>query len=352
MEYGLTSMQQDVLPQWEEVESYLRAIEPSSGTDDYIDELAERVFDAPHISQAEQALVVALDRAQSTLTRRSIALALALCAASDSRHAVDGLVAAYRQCNGEPFLAPSILEALSILALRNPLARAEIVAGLFRLDLNDSRHLLVRAAKVIGRLNNVQPEAALRNKLQTLCTATDLAVQSEAYYQLGLITLAEAFLASDSTELHQQLSAAQAAFVQAEMTEESRDDAALFQILLDAVITIHALTDESPEMVRRVVQDTDRLQIKLQQINTRIWRDYRSPYAELMAIRVLGIVDALKRAMLSASAAEDWTNFDAALIDLATLHALIRVQTPASEISSRISAPLQIGFSRRSLAQL
>ena len=340
MEPGLNSMQQDAMPPWEEVEAYLRAIEPGSATDDYIDELAERIFDVPAVPQAAQALIVALDRAQSSLTRRSIALALALCAASESRQAVDALVAAYRQCIGDSFLAPALLEALGILALRNPLARAETAAALLRLDLNDSRYLLVRAAKVIGRLDNAQPEAALRDKLLTFWTATDLAVQSEAYYQFGLITLSEAFLASDRAELQQRLSVAHAAFVQAEMTEEARHDAALFHILVDAIVAIHTLSDESPDMVRRVAQDIERLQTHLQQINTRVWKDYRSPYTDLMAVRVLGVVDALKRAILSANAAEDWTNLDAALIELATLHTLIRSQTPAAETSSRINAAI------------
>lgn len=340
MEPGLSSMQQDVIPPWEEVEAYLRTIEPGSATDDYIDELAERVFDVPNVLQAAQALIVALDRAQSSLTQRSIALALALCAPLESTQAVDALVAAYRQGIQDPFLAPSLLEALSILALRNPLARAEIAAALLRLDLNDSRYLLIRAAKVIGWLDNAQPDAALRGKLHTFYTATDLAVQSEAYYQLGLITLSEAFLASNRAELKQRLSVAQALFVQAEMTEETRDDAALFHILVDAVVAIHTLTDESPEMVQRVLQDIERLQTHLQRINTRMWKDYRSPYTDLMAVRVLGVVDALKRAMLSANAAEDWTNLDAALIELATFHALIRSQTPVTETSSRISAAI------------
>ncbi len=340
MEPGLSSMQQDVIPPWEEVEAYLRTIEPGSATDDYIDELAERVFDVPNVPQAAQALIVALDRAQSSLTRRSIAFALALCAPLENTQAVDALVAVYRQCIQDPFLAPSLLEALSILALRNPLARAEIAAVLLRLDLNASRYLLVRAAKIIGRLDNVQPDAALRDKLHTFYTTTDLAVQSEAYYQLGLITLSEAFLSSDRAELQQRLSAAQALFVQAEMREETRDDAALFHILVDAVVTIHTLTDESPEMVQRVLQDIERLQTHLQRINSRVWKDYRSPYTDLMTVRVLGVVDALKRAMLSANAAEDWTNLDAALIELATFHALICSQTPITETSSRISAAI------------
>jgi len=340
MEPRLNSMEQDAMPSWEEVKAYLHAAEPGTTTDDYIDALAERVFDAPNIPQAAQALAVALDRAQSGLTRRSIALALALCATSQSSEAADVLIAAYRQSNEDPFLGSSLLEALGILALRNPLARAEIAAALLRLDLNNSRYLLMRAAKIIGRLDNAQPDAALRDKLQTFCTATDLAVQSEAYYQLGLISLTEAFLASEHAELHQRLSAAQALFVQAEMTEETRDDAALFHILIDAIVAVHALTDESSEMVRRVVQDIERLQIKLQQLNIRISSHYRSPAADLMAVRILGIVDALKRAMLSVSIAEDWTNFDAALIDLASLHALVRSQTPVSEPSSRINAAI------------
>jgi len=340
MEPNLNSMQRDGVPSWEEVEAYLRATEPGSSIDHYIDDLAERVFAAPNIPQATQALVVALGHAQSSLTRRSVALALALCAASESSQAVDALVVAYRQCNGDPFLAPSLLDALSILALRTPLARAETTAALLRLNFSDSRHLLVRAAKVIGRLDNAQTEPALRDKLRTFCTAPDLAIQSEAHYQLGLITLTEAFLVSDRAELKQRLIIAQAAFVQAEMTEEVRDDAALFHILIDAILAIHTLSDESEETARRVEQDIERLQMHLQQFNVRLWKDYRSPYTDIMAVRVLSVVEFLKRAIHSANTAENWTNFDAALIELATLHTLICSETPINEMGYYINTAI------------
>lgn len=340
MKPGLNSMQRDAPPVWEAVESYLRAIEPGTDVDDYLDELAEHIFFAPQTHQASEVCILALDRAQSILTRRSMALALALCAGSDSRQAVDALIDAYRQYNEDPYLATSILEALGILALRNPLARVETTAKLLRLELTDSRYLLIKAAKIIGWLDNAQPDTALRDKLHQLCAATDLPVQSEAYYQLGLITLGEAFLASDHAELHQRLGAAQAAFVQSEMTEELRDDATLFHILITVVTTIHALTNESSQMVQRVGRDIEQLQIKLQQINSRIWTDYRSPDTDLMALRVIAVIDALKRSVLSANTAEDWTNFDAVLIELATLHALVRSQTRVAETSSRIGAAI------------
>ncbi len=39
---------------------------------------------------------------------------------------------------------------------------------------------------------------------------------------------------------------------------------------------------------------------------------------------LLGIADALKRAALSISEADDWTNFDEALIELAAFYSVIR----------------------------
>jgi hypothetical protein len=77
MDGKLNSMHESEAPSWEEVEAYLHAAEPGPGTDDYIDELTERVFEAPNTADAAQALAVALDRAQTHLTRRNAALALA-----------------------------------------------------------------------------------------------------------------------------------------------------------------------------------------------------------------------------------------------------------------------------------
>src|SRR5437868_878118 len=210
---------------WDEAESYLRTAEPSPATDEYIDALCESVFDTPNTPETAHTLILALEHAQSTLSRKSVALALALSAAPTNNLAVDALIAAYRQSQDTAFLAPSILEALSILALRSPLARLETSSSLLRLDPYGSRYLLIKAAKIIGRLDNAQPDPMLRDKLQEFSTAPDLAVQSEALYQLGLIAFADALLASDRTELNHRLSVAQALFVRAEMTEESRDDA-------------------------------------------------------------------------------------------------------------------------------
>jgi hypothetical protein len=325
---------------WAKAEAYLQASEVGPATDEYIDALCESVFNTPTSSENLPILLLALERAQRTLSRRTVALAVALSAAPTDNLAVDSLIIAYRQSQDVAFAAPSMLEALGVLALRNPLARSELSSALLRLRPDDSRYLLIKAAKIIGRLEAMQSEPVLRGKLEEFSTSPDLAVQSEAFYQLALIALADALLASDLSGLSHQLSVAHALFVRAEMTEESRDDAALFRLLIDATLTVHSLTKEAPEVPQQTLQELDHLQKSLQRLNIRIWNDYRSPMADLLATRILDIVDALQRAVLVASTADDWTNFESVLIELATLHTLIRIEVAEGTQPSRIRKAL------------
>jgi hypothetical protein len=326
---------------WEEAEIYLRTAEPGSDTDSYIEALCDQVFQASQPPESTNVLVAALERAQSSLAYRTVVLALALSATAASTYVVDVLVEAYRKAEDTAFVKPAILEALSILALRVPLARMETASALLRLDPQDSRYLLIKAAKIIGRLDNIQPEPILRDKLHALGAAPDLAVQSEVHYQIGLIALADALLAPSAADLSHWLEAAHDAFVRAEMSAEVRDDAALVRLLIEAIIAVQSLTAAAPESRPRVLEDLDRLQKELIRLNTRIWRDYRSPSEELVAVRILDIVDALQRSVSISNAAEDWTNFDAVLLDLATIHALVRNQTVDVEYRSRFGKAIR-----------
>jgi hypothetical protein len=292
--------------------------------DDLIDALTEVVLAGGVGTEAAPFLTEAVCQACSDLSLRSAALALAVTAPADDAGAVDALVAAYGRGEDRVFLAPALLEALAVLALRSPLARAHVSALLLRLRPNDSRYMLVKAAKVIGRLDAVRPDSDLRAKLDEFVAGQDLAVQAEARQQLALAGLADVLLSGDRTALRERLAGARAAFFRAESSEEHRPDAAMFVRLLDMLLAFLTLNQDRQAIAARVSELGRMLDHTLTSLAQHDWHGYRSDKGTLQVQQVLRIADALRRAAESASVAEEWVNFAAALEELARLHAQIR----------------------------
>lgn len=311
------------IPSSEEMLAQLTMAEVDTNLDDYIDLITENVFLGLYNAEISSILMHALKRAHGALSRRSAALALAVSAEPNNQYAVDALILMYQQHLDDPYMRASLLEALSILALRSPLAYMEIASALLRLNTNDSSYVLIKAAKIIGRLENYRSTPELRSKLKEWSSTEDLSVQSEVQYQLGLITLADALLSPTSTQLYEQFVDARTKFAYAEATTEHRPDAAMFVLLLDILLTLDGFVNARTQKTEQIAQYTAELEKAL----LGLWRDYRTPAAELLAVRVLSIADALKRTVLSANRADDWTNFDAALIELATIYSIISTQT-------------------------
>ena len=135
---------------WQESAQVLLTLPLGAERDEYIDALADRILaSAPLPAGAEttNVLIQALSLARSELTLRSVALALAVSASSDNEEAVDALLTTFRQHRKHAFLAPALLEALTLLALRNPIARLEMAPLLIRLTTRALAICLSRVPK-------------------------------------------------------------------------------------------------------------------------------------------------------------------------------------------------------------
>lgn len=308
---------------WSAVERHIAGAASGPDCDDLIDQLTEEVFDQPASRQCAAAMRWALERAQSVLTRRSAALALALAADGNDRAAVDALTAAFRSASTNSFLAASVLSALALLASRNALARAELNVILLQIDVRTvdasyNRYLLISAAKAIGLLLDRSIDGALHSQLDNLAQVDDSAVQAEARFQLALTSFAHALLSPDKTTLIDRLCDSRAAFFRADVSEEQRPDASMFVHLLDTLIAFR-LNPSGGD----VEQHVDSLQKYATRWAPRVG-GYQSDLSTLRAIRVLGITDALRRAAHSAAGARSWIDFYQAVIGLAAVYSVIR----------------------------
>lgn len=312
---------------WADATIQLRGAASVDEADDLVDALTEAVFNGDALPEATPFLTLAVRQASSDLSLRSTALALAVAAPADDNEAVNILVEVYGRKAHHPFLVPSLLEAIGLLAHRNALARAQVHVLLLRLNANDSRYLLVKAAQVIGRLNAIKAEPDLRAKLDEFLGCDDAAVQAEARQQLALAELADVLQAEDEPTFRARLISAGAAFARAEMSEEHRPDASMFVKLIDALVAFFRLARSRSDSEAALVEPAETLRHSLTSLATHDWHGYRSERATLLALHVLGIVDGLRRAAATVGTAEEWTNLAAALETLARLHAQVRGQS-------------------------
>ena len=186
-------------------------------------------------------MIEALRRSRSDLSCHAAALALAYAASDTDFDAPDALDQAFSSKRSHVFLGPALLSSLGMLSLRNDYARAVTLRLLLRLKLDDARSLLVAGAKVAGLLLDRENKPELRRLLVRLGTSGDPAVRAEGLYQFGLLRFADALLAQDHPALIASLEAACDAFRTAEASEESRSDAKLFKLLIEASLEFDAL---------------------------------------------------------------------------------------------------------------
>jgi hypothetical protein len=315
------------MAQWEEARQELVSLPAGTERDDYIDELVDRAMRTlPGEPGVAAFCIEALPLAQRALTLRSTALALALSAAPEDTTAVDIFVEAFRQHRMDVFLAPALLDSLALLAERSPIARAETASALIRLTCRDSRYLLIKGAQILGRLDSLRQSPDLRQKLHELGACSDLGVQAEVVTQEAFIELADALLSTNAIELYQRLGQAQAMFARAGRMEEHRPDAELFASLVEMLLEFHEFTTDQGRTAQRL---QDLIHLIRTVLVTKWWSSYRSELADVCVARVLEIADALQRATVLMQGAEDWTNLDEALTELAALYAVICLQQGA-----------------------
>lgn len=104
-------------------------------------------------------------------------------------------------------------------------------------DNADAAYLPVKAIKLLGRCYDYEPgNYSIKQKVENLTLHKNLAVSAEAYFNLGVFHLYDAFLASDSESLQGFLEKAREAFFQAQSAEDNRSDAVLFATIIDCYL--------------------------------------------------------------------------------------------------------------------
>ncbi len=295
------------------------------GIDDVVDDLADQLLNGSPDPSAAPVAIEALRRARSELSCRSAALAVAYVAGAADLDAPDALCEAYGYGRGNAFLGPAILYALGLLSLRNEDARAATLRLLRRLKPEDDpRPLLVAGARVAGLLNDREDRPELRQLLVTLGASDDSAVRTEGLYQFALIRFADALSAEDHRALIASLRAACEAFRTAEDSEETRPDARLFRLLIEASLEFDTLGADRAGGARRI----GALALQLRQLGrhgegTPFQMD-RSPAASQVLDRCSAIASSLEDAATEIADADSWTNFDLTVATLALSYSVVR----------------------------
>lgn len=295
--------------------------------DDIVDEVTELMqVDGPS-TEAAQFLIAAVGRARSELSLRSAAVNLALFAEADNYEAVQILKSTYERVHDHAFLAPALLDALGVLALRSALARSELTTKLLLLQRHSEEHLLIRASKWIGRLDGLRADPALVAKLEDFLRADSLVVQAEARQQLAFVALRDALLATTRDELRVRLVAARAAFARAELSDELRPDARTLIVIVDMMLAFMKLDIERDGAITRLEELSAELRDLLRPTANMGWWDHQSEHWTRRTIGVLSISDSLMEGAKSINTADEWMNLNNALEGLARLYSQIRAES-------------------------
>jgi hypothetical protein len=280
---------------------------PDAETDEVVDEIAAAAIDSPS-PNAIATLMRAADLATGELTRRSVALALAVCAAPGMTGVVDALVGEFDASRDNAFLGPAMLDALFLLACRDGLARSELSSLLQRIDKTDNRFLVAKAATICGRLLQLRFCGELLPKLAELCDAPDELAACEARFQHACLVIHEVMSVSDRASLREGLNKAILAFKCVEMCAESRPDAHLMELLLESFVVIEKGA-AAPEVDARLSSVREKLDY--------CWPGYESPSSLLFIAAVSNTVDSLAAALKAVNEAECWLDIRTALVSLA-----------------------------------
>lgn len=341
-----------LMTDWSEWEAKLSAADPDS-IDDVVDGLAACVLDGAPNVLAGPVLVRAAFVVRSDLSQSRLASAFAWAGDPDDAATVDCLANLFRSHKGNPFLGSTYLGALGLLALRGFLARTETLGLLSRLRLTDNRFVLVCGAKVIGLLDDRQPDQGLQSKLRELASSPLPPVNAEARYQLALVAFREALRAENESDLLGRLAHARDAFRLAEVSEEIRPDAALLAGLLDVTLDVAGLGLDPHGASTRIQGGVVKLRRFLGSKAQTPTAGYRSDAAVRLTNSVVGIAEAAERACEAAAEAQRWVDLKPPFVLLADSYLAIRtsaigipghdaIETALRSIADRALAP-QLG---------
>lgn len=318
-------------PRWSDWLAELRALADDAEVDAWLDARLETVA---AISPADSAAVTAmappaagddstefwlaaLGRARAESTRRDVAWRLARDGRVGDLRVADALSAAFAEARDHPSLGPALLAALAERGVRDGGALPDVLRALVRLPEDAPRYLAVAAAKVIGRFEGRGVATQARARLDDWAQADDLAVQGEARQQLALLALADALGAPNAPRLLVALRDCRAAFARAAASEELRHDARLAGGVVDLLVTHLKAPGASAAYAAAVGPKAAELKRLLDDPRERPWAGYALGAERVLEHRAYRVATGFARLADDASGAEEWTNFDAALKELA-----------------------------------
>jgi len=286
---------------WAEVQGKLDKEEYGRETDELIDSIAAEALKSP-AEEATSILLRGLEIASGSLTKKSVSLAVAVCAPPGTVAAVDALVGAFRNASEDAFLGPAMLDALLLLGCRDTLALTELSSLLQRIDKHDNPHLVRKAATVCGRLLQTGLCPELRNKLTELSDSPYDEAATDARFYLACLETGEIVSANDRTSQVEALRKSAVAFQLA----EPRPDAYAMGRLL--------------ELFLKFYEGGDNQDLAAEVSSTRAafleWPDYESPDLTFFLIGVERAIDALNTSKRAVDDAERWLDIQAGLVNL------------------------------------
>jgi hypothetical protein len=263
--------------------------------------------------------------ASSELDIRSAALALANRAPSSDAAAVDALSDAYARSRTNAFVGPALLEALSLLALRNAAARHAIAGFLLRLPsaataTPEESAFYIKGAQAIVRVDALtRSDDTLLSLLREWTASPDQGVQAQAHFALAVVELSRALREPVLAQFFVRLGQARAAFARAEYSEESRPDAAMLGAVLDMMLLFPKSIHGGDAAREELVRSAHALDVSVRAAWAHDARDYRSLRNERLFLAVARVGRALARSARMGAEADAWINFNEALVDLANV---------------------------------
>lgn len=297
-----------------------------------VDDLMEYLAAAPRAvpKSAARPLIHALRGSVSPVARRDVAHLLAMVVAKDSAmipEAVEALVAQYGVARSDAFLGPELLHAIAKLAAHSAFARAALQTAVLRLTDQDTRFLLVRAAKIIGWFATNAVELGADGVLEQWTQSSDVAVQSEARMQRAIIALAKMLGVVDLAELEMRLREARRALLAAHASDEMRTDAARWLVLVELLqVYISMRHGGNADITRELASRAARLQHLVVDPSAGVWAGYAEGPEAIVEHRLFQTGLAFARLSKALEQAEEWTNLDAALVETAAALQLLVVR--------------------------
>lgn len=160
-----------------------------------------------------------------------------------------------RQTDQEAFISASALDACVRLALKKQMNKHRLFAELVDLRNNDNPILIRKAIRLIGVCFEHWKELDLIELLNSFLLNDDIC--GDAYYELGMITLLQAFEATNEEVLICKLQKAKEYILKSICNDEERLDAEVYNKVIDIFLSLKNMS--SIELLNNYVEELDKL---------------------------------------------------------------------------------------------